>query len=326
MAMSNGMWIFVGLIFLAVFLLAQGMIVPVFGEGRKMRKRLQARLSVVSAGSNEPALSSLLREKYLKKLSPLERSLESLPMMESLARMIEQAGKSTPAYRVVLLALAIAVGGAVIGWMATRLWPVAAIALLAGFFAPLLTIAYQRGARMAKFEEQMPEAIDVMKRALKAGHPFNQSLKLVAEDMADPIAREFDQTFADVNYGNDVRRAMLALLERMPSITVMALVTSVLVQKETGGNLAEILEQIGTVIRSRFKFYRRVRTLSAEGRLSAWILALMPLVLFAVIWITTPSYLPTLLDDPRGPPLIMAAAGLSAVGIWWIRSLIRIDV
>jgi tight adherence protein B len=122
------------------------------------------------------------------------------------------------------------------------------------------------------------------------------------------------------------RRAMLGLLQRMPSLTVMALVTSVLVQKETGGNLAEILEQIAKVIRGRFRFYRKVRTLSAEGRLSAWILALMPLVLFAVISFTSPDYLPTLLEDPTGKKLIAVGFGLGVAGIYWIRRIVRLDV
>jgi len=323
---SNGIWIFVGLVFLAVFLLAQGTVVPVFGEGRKVRKRLQARLQQVSTASSDAPLASLLRAKYLTELSPLERSLESLPFMEALSRMIEQSGKHTRAYRVVLLSLALAAGLGIGGWAMTRLLPVAVAAALAGFVAPYLKVSRDRAARLAKFEEQMPEAIDVMKRALKAGHPFSQSLKLVAEDMDEPIAHEFDLTFADVNYGNDVRRAMLGLLERVPSVTVMALVTSVLVQKETGGNLAEILDQISSVIRARFKFYRRVRTLSAEGRLSAWILSLVPLVLFVVIWFTTPTYLPRLIEDPDGHGLIFAAVGLCIVGILWIRRIIRIEV
>ena len=179
---------------------------------------------------------------------------------------------------------------------------------------------------MAKFEEQLPEALDVIKRALKAGHPFNQCLKLVAEDMDEPISREFEYVFTEINYGSDLRRAMLGLLERMPSVSVMALITAVLVQKETGGNLAETLERITGVIRGRFKLYRRVRTLSAEGRLSAWILAMVPLVLFVVIQVTTPDYLPTLLKHPLGPRLITAAAVMGTVGILWIRRIIRIRV
>ena len=121
--------------------------------------------------------------------------------------------------------------------------------------------------------------------------------------MDDPVAAEFEMTFGDINYGNDVRKAMLGLLGRMPSVTVMALVTSILVQKETGGNLAEILENISNVIRGRFKFQRKVKTYTAEGRMSAWVLAMVPLVLFVILWVVTPDYLPVLLDDPRGQEL-----------------------
>ena len=290
------------------------------------RKRLLARLNTVAAANPHGTLASLLREKYLNELSPLERSVETLPGMARLSRMIEQSGRSAPAYRIVLLSIALAVGAGVCGWAVSRLWHVALMFAAVAFALPYLKIARDRASRMAKFEEQLPDALDVIKRALKAGHPFNQALKLVAEDMDAPISREFDFVFSEINYGSDVRRAMLGLLERMPSVSVMALVTAVLVQKETGGNLAETLERITAVIRGRFKLYRRVRTLTAEGRLSAWILALVPLVLFVVIWITTPDYLPVLLKHPMGKNLITAAAAMGVVGILWIRNIIRIRV
>ena len=122
-----------------------------------------------------------------------------------------------------------------------------------------------------------------MKRALKAGHPFTSTLKLVAQDMDAPIAREFEITFNDISYGNNMRRAMLGLLARVPSVTVMALVTSILVQKETGGNLAEVLEQIAKVIRGAVSLPAQGQDIdTAEGRMSAWVLAMVPLVLFAV--------------------------------------------
>ena len=135
--------------------------------------------------------------------------------------------------------------------------PIAAAGI--GAFAayiPFLTIGMDRTKRMATFEEQLPDAIDTMKRALRAGHPLSAALKFVADEMDDPVSAEFELTFGDINYGNDVRRAMLGLLARVPSVTVMALVTSILVQKETGGNLAEILENISGVIRGRFRFQR----------------------------------------------------------------------
>jgi tight adherence protein B len=323
--MSSSLLVFGLLVFLAVFLLSQGLVVPVFGEARRVRKRLEGRLAAVAALEQRNEIANLVREKYLKELSPLQRRLESLPGMPRLARMIEQAGHSVLAHRLVLLSLVLAVCALVIVWTLLRMPAAAIMAGLIVGWAPYVKIMRDRNRRMQQFEEQMPEAIDVVRRALQAGHPFSATLKLVAEDMQEPIAGEFSQTFADISYGNDVRRAMLGLLERIPSVTVMAFVTSVLVQKETGGNLAEILEQIAKVIRGRFRFHRKVRTLSAEGRLSAWVLAMVPLVMFAIISLTTPEYLPVLFDDPLGKKLVSAAFVMGVLGVWWIRRIIRID-
>lgn len=318
-------WIFLGLIFFAVFLLVQGMVVPVFGESTRMRKRLLARLSTVAV-SGTPDFASLLREKALKELSAPERTLETLPGMGRLARIIEQSGRNTPAHRVVALSAVLAAAGAILVWSFTRdpLW--AGLGAVGALSLPCVKILKDRGRRLAKVDEQMPEALDVIKRALKAGHPFMQSLKLVAEDMEEPISREFDLVFSEINYGGDLRRAMLGMLERVPSVSVMSLITAVLVQKETGGNLAETFDRISVVIRGRFKLARRVRTLSAEGRLSAWILALIPLVLIAAMSYTSPNYLPLLFKDPMGKNLVAAAVVLGMIGILWIRRVIRIQV
>jgi tight adherence protein B len=322
----QGVWLFLVLVFVAVFMLAQGTVVPVFSDARKMRKRIAARLSNVAQDSDAGEFASILRENYLKELSPLERSLESAPGMKRLSGLIEQSGRQTPAYRVVLLSIVLALGGAIGGWLGTREWQIAAAAALIGLLAPYIKVGRDRARRLAKFEEQMPEAIDVIQRALKAGHPFNQCLKLVAEDMEEPIAREFELTFADISFGNDTRRALFGLLQRAPSVSVTALITAVLVQRETGGNLAENLGRISSVIRGRFRFQRKVKTLSAEGRLSGWILAMTPLVLFGALWLMHPEYVARLTDHPRGPTLIYIAAGMGTVGILWIRRLVRIEV
>jgi len=184
----------------------------------------------------------------------------------------------------------------------------------------------QRAKRFARFEEQMPDAIDMIQRALKAGHPFGHCLKLVAEDMDEPISREFELTFADLSYGNDSRRALFGLLQRVPSVSVTALITAVIVQREAGGNLAENLAKISCVIRGRFRFQRRVKTLSAEGRLSGWILSLTPIVLFGILWMLHPEYLGHLVEHPKGPTLITWATVMGTVGILWIRRLVRIEV
>jgi tight adherence protein B len=322
----NGSTIFIIMTFVTVVMLMQGLVVPVFGESAQARKRLKKRLDSIDSNEDEPTYSTLLRKKYLKKLSPVERVLEELPLLTSLSRTIDQAGHSILAYRLIALCLLLGCGAALVTWLVTRLPLAAATAALIAAYLPIMKIRYDRDQRLAKFEEQLPDAIDIMKRALKAGHPFTSALKLVSQDMVAPLAREFEITFNDISYGNNTRRAMLGLLARVPSVTVMALVTSILVQKETGGNLAEVLDQIGKVIRGRFKLQRKVRTLTAEGRMSAWVLALIPLILFGAMWVTTPDYLPVLVEDPRGQKLIMYGGVSGVIGIAWIRRIIRIEV
>jgi tight adherence protein B len=314
------------LVFFAVVLLFQGTMVPVFSDSRKMSKRIQARLQRLADASGGPEFTSLLRAKYLRDLTGFERTLESMAGMERLAQMLEQAGMKTRAYRVVLLALVLSVAGGVVLWILSRAWLISALGTLAGLVLPFFYVLRARANRFAKFEEQMPDAIDMIQRALKAGHPFGHCLKLVAEDMHEPIAGEFELTFADLSYGNDPRRALFGLLQRVPSVSVTALITAVIVQRETGGNLAESLAKISNVIRGRFRFQRRVKTLSAEGRLSGWILVLTPIVLFAVMWVMDPEYVGLLTEHPKGPTLIGIALFLGSIGVLWIRRLVRIEV
>jgi len=318
--------IFLGMIFLSVFLLSQGLAVPVFGEAGKVRKRIRERLNVLEHASDLPNMQTVLRQKYLKRLSPLEAALEQLPGMEKLAEMVEQAGHEFRAYRVIMLGLVLAAGGAMLVWLLFPLWWAALAAGVALFWVPILKISSDRGKRFAEFEEQLPDALDSMVRALKAGHPFNETLRLVADEQKGVVAHEFGLTFADINYGNDVRRAMLGLLERMPSMTVMMLVTSILLHRETGGNLTELLERLSTLIRGRFRFQRKVKTLSAEGRMSAWVLVAIPFVLTIALMASSPTYLPLLLKEPIGHKLIAGSFMAMLVGIFWIKKIIRIQV
>lgn len=324
--MSTNVLIFVGLIFATAFLLVQGLTIPVFGENAQARKRLKKKLDEIQSADAEGAFTSLLREKYLRKLSPWERQIEKLPRMEQLADLIEQSGNKFLAYRVVLFALIIGLLAIFLSWVLFRIWYVSFFAGGMVAYLPFMKISMDRRKRFMRFEEQLPDAIETMTRALRAGHPFSAALKMISDDFDDPISGEFEMTFADINYGNDVRRAMLGLLGRVPTVTVMALVTAVLVQKETGGNLAEILERISGVIRGRFRLQRKIKTLSAEGRMSAWVLAMVPLFLFAVLMITSPDYLPILLDDPRGQKMIAVAFVMAGIGVFWIRRILRIEV
>ena len=318
--------IFLGMVFIAVFLLSQGVVVPVFGEAGKMRKRIRGRLHVLEKANHLPNMQTVLRQKYLTRLSPLEARLEQLPFMASLTQLIEQAGHEYRAYRVVVLGLMMGAAAGAALMMISPQWWVALLVAFAVAWVPVLKIVRDRSKRFAAFEEGLPDALDAMCRALRAGHPFNETLRLVADEHKGPVAHEFGLTFADINYGNDVRRAMLGLLERMPSMTVMMLVTSILIHRETGGNLTEVLERLSRLIRGRFRFQRKIKTLSAEGRMSAWVLVAIPFVLAIAIVVTSPSYLPVLLNDPIGHKLIIGAFCAMLVGILWIRRIIRIQV
>jgi tight adherence protein B len=317
--------IFLIMVFTAVALLAASMIVPTFGTDANIARKLRRRVREVE-DALDPVAATLIREKYLRTLSPLGRAVQRLPGMDGLARLIDQAGLKTPAYRVVLQAVAL---GVCAGLVVTTLTSEPLFGLLAAatvFWIPILRIRIKRDQRIALFEEQLPDALSVMSRALRAGLPFTEAMRFVAEENADPIAYEFRTAYTDINYGMNTKAAFLALLERVPSMSFMTVVTAVVIQRETGGNMAEILDKIAAVVRGRFRLQRRVRTLSAEGRMSAWILVLVPFVLAGALFIIQPDYLPSLTKDPLGRWLILGACVNMTAGILWIRKIIRIEV
>lgn len=323
--MSTPIVIFTALVFVAMFLLAQGLVIPAFGEAARRERHLRRQLAEIE-GDPRIETHSLLRSKYLEQLSPIERRLEALPGMGRLRRLIEQAGREQPAHYVlaqmVLLGLLAAV--VIMLWLprlpaALTLAPLVAI-------APLARLFWLRTRRLHEIERQLPDAIEVMKRSLKAGHPFVAALKLVGQDLDAPIGTEFAKTAADLSYGADPRAALVNLLTRVPSLPLMGFVTAILIQRETGGNLAEILDQIAQVIRGRYRFQRRVRTLSAEGRMSAWVLTLVPFALAAILHLTSPDYLKVMLSKPLGHQILAVCGVLMLTGILWMRRIIRIEV
>lgn len=318
--------ILVGMIFVTAFLLAQSFLMPAFGENRQSRKRLRRRLQTMSDYDTTAVTVSLVRQRYLPELSPLGRWLESLPGMETLEHLIERAGREVPAYRVVLVALALALGAGTVAVIVTGNPVFGIMAAAVGLVAPLVKLNNESRRRLAKFEEQLPDALTVMARALRAGHPFLGAMNLVAEELQPPVSTEFATTFNEINYGGDTRAAMGSLLARVPSITVMAFVSSVLIQRETGGNLAELLDRLAGVVRERFRFQRKLRTLAAEGKMAAWILSLLPFVLAGVLAVINPEFLPMLTTDPTGRKLIVAAFVLMVIGIMWLRRIVRVDV
>lgn len=318
--MSEINWLLPTLVFLSVFAIAMVVLLVSSGDGQG---RLRARMARINPGAGPIEPHSLLREQYLRELSPLEKWIENLPGMRRIELLCEQAGRHMPAYRLVLLGFALATGAALLFLAFGRYW-MAMLAFCCVLPLPYFKLLSDRNARLDKFESQLPDALDVMGRALRAGNPFTEALRVISEEMDDPIATEFSITFSDLNYGVNIKSTFMGLLERIPNVGLAVVVTAVLVQRETGGNMAEILDRIAAVLRQRLRFRRRVKTLSAEGRMSAWILVLMPFVLSLVLMVIAPDYLPMLVDHPMGMRLIGAALLIMAFGIWWIRRIIRV--
>ena len=314
--------IFTAMVFVAVVLLASSLIMPTVGSRAQASRRLRRRIFSVLESIDE-STASLLRQRFYENLSPLERALDVVPGMPALRQAVAQSGVETRAYKIVVYAAvsALVVFVGVSLFVGNALVPL--VAALGTASLPILHIHWRRGQRLVRFEEQLPDALTMMARALQAGHPFNETIKMIGEEMADPIGREFRQVFNDINYGSSSKAAFMSLMTRVPSMSVNTLVIAILIQTESGGRLSEIVTKIAAVIRGRFRLNRKVRTLSAEGRLSAWILTLLPFVLALVISITTPSYLPAMLEDPTGRKMVWASLAFIALGILWMRSIIR---
>lgn len=191
---------------------------------------------------------------------------------------------------------------------------------------PFLRLNWLAEKRLAAFEAQLPEALEAITRALRAGYPLMDAVKLVSEEMGDPLAAEFKILFEEINAGIDIRNAFMALRNRVPSVSLMAFTTSVLLQRETGGNLTETLSKISLIIRKRFTFERNVRTLTAEGRMSAWVLGLLPIGLYIMFYIMNPEYASLLFTDPQGRKVSLMGIGFLIGGSLWLRRIIRADL
>jgi len=319
--------IFLGLIFIAVIFLSQALFLPVYNPQRAKTALVRQRLKKLSIAEGDNGQQiSLLRKSRLDKLGTVGQSLEKIKLIENLSYRLELADYQLMGHKYLLLALSSALVGVIIGWYLVQHW---LVCLLIGVSVILLfrfKLNYDTNKRMELIEASFPDALDVLRRALQAGYAFSDAIKLITQEMEGPLAKEFSLMFANLNYSKSIKRALLAFIERVPSITAMAFASAVMVQKETGGNLAENIDNLNRVIRLRFKFRRRVRTLSAEGRLSAWILMLMPFVLFAIIHLQSPGYVAELTGTPAGLKLLMWGALGMFIGGWWLSKIIKIEM
>lgn len=314
--------VFGGIVFLLIMTLT---VMPVVNGAGGSRRKLKDRLSSLSK-MDSPEISRLVPDEKLRRLSPLERKIESSAIFESLRNLNVHAATHHSVLNVLAKCTIVSVFVAVLlNWFVSP--EVALIGGGLGFFTPIFYLIHLKNKRLDRFEEQIPEALDLMKRSLMVGQPFVQTLKGISEEMEEPIANEFGLAFMDINYGASVESALNAMLERVPSVTLMALVTSVNVQKESGGNLVEILDNITGVVRGRFRFQRKLKTLSAEGRISAWVLSLIPFLLFIMLRIINPDYISKITDTPEGQTFLMYGLVGMTLGILWMKRIIsKIEV
>jgi tight adherence protein B len=191
---------------------------------------------------------------------------------------------------------------------------------------PIVYVLRARRRRLAAIDRTLPDALELMARAMLAGHAFPSAIKMVADELPEPLSGEFAIVFAEINYGIPVQEALTNLTRRVPSGDLRYFVIAVMIQRETGGNLGELLQSIANLIRGRLKLQGTVRVLSAEGRLSAVILTVLPFVLALVIHLINPEFLSTLWTDPNGVFVIAAALGAMLFGIFWMRRVIHIHV
>lgn len=317
--------LFVALVFGVVVFLSLAVILPTVGTGAQANRKMKRRIRLL-LNSPEQNSAALIRESSRFQQGQIDTGDVHRTLIGKLDLLIRQAGSNLTVNRFFIQSLLFAL---VVFVLALAILPNSLIALcaaLAAALVPYFRLRMQRQKRLDRFEEQMAEALDVMSRALKAGHPFNETLNFVAEEMDEPIGPEFGRLFSDINYGMPSKTAFYALMKRVPSVSLHTLITAVLIQQESGGALAEILEKVAEVIRGRFRLQRRIKTLSAEGRMSAWVLSLLPFVLAGMLTVVSPDYLPVLFNDPAGQKLIAVAIGLMLAGILWMRHIIRIKV
>lgn len=310
-------------IFIAVALAIEGMYLlwdAKFGEqARRLRRRLG---ETAQAAGRESAAGQWLQERG----KPFPESRPASAMTNRLARLLAQAGSPPDVGRFCL----VSAGASCVVLAALLLAGLNLVAATAGGLGagllPLLVTLRRRARRQAMLERQLPEVLDLMSRTLRAGHSLPSAIKMAADEIADPIGAEFRTLFNEVNYGVPMQDALNNLSHRMPGGDTAFFVVATLIQRETGGNLAELLDSSARIIRERLKLLGQVEVYSAEGRLSAWILSLLPFGLGTVLYLVNPNFMSVLWDDDSGRDMLYGVAGLMAVGVVWMRSIIRIRV
>ncbi|HEV2492810.1 MAG TPA: type II secretion system F family protein [Terriglobia bacterium] len=317
------------LLFLVLVPVLFGIVILVM-RPTKAEKSVQERLTMIEKSSlgvtTDEEVGDILKKEALSDVPWMDELLQMLPFSERTQTLLAQADSHWTVGKLlvgsVLLALCVF-------WVATFKAPTLALAAAAGVFGgviPYIYLVAKRAARLRRFEELLPDAIDLMSRGLKAGHAVNSAIEMVAQEVPDPVGTEFRRVFEEQNFGLPLREALINLAHRVPLQDVNFLVTAMLVQRETGGNLAEILDKTTNVIRERFRLKGQLRIYTAQGRLTGWILTALPVGMFFILDFLNPDYEGIMLTDPFGQKLLYLGLILMVVGWYAIRKVIDIKV
>ena len=302
-------------------------LVSLFDQRSSRARIIKDRLASVLKTPDQPVEDvALLRDEQLSQIPALDVFLRRSERVSAIQVMLAQGDTNMRAGNfLALCAIISAVAG-----LAAFIWsgkgPVAWAAMLVGFLLPYSYASYRRNKRFEKFEELFPEAIDTLARAVRAGHAFTTAIEMIASEVAEPVCGEFRKLYEEQKFGMPVRDALINLTERVPLVDVKFFVTAVMLQRETGGNLAEILDNLSYVIRERFKIQRQVRVYTAQGRLTMALLMGMPPVIVTVMLLVEPAFIRPLFSDPIGHTLLVAGITLQTIGYFVIRKIIKIQV
>lgn len=316
------------LIFLATVLAVEGMLMLVQSRRGGTRAPVRRRLRRMAGALNDPesgAESSLLRRETGVGFRPLQALLARLPRSRTLELRLYRAGLTIGTTRFLGLSAALAAAGWLLGWLFLG-DPIRGLLPAALGLAPWVRAGSMARKRVRRFEEQFPEALELLTRSMRAGHSFTAGLQMVGEELPDPVGTEFLHVAEEIKFGQEVPVALQNLAYRINAPDLPFFVTAVSIQRETGGNLAEVLEKLGYVIRERFTLYGKVRALTAIGRASANLLALWPVVMVGGMYLLQPTYVEPLWTQPAGRLLVLVSAGLVVLGYFISRKMASIRV
>lgn len=323
-ALPVSTWATALLVFFAVALgtISLALLVEWFQERRRQREALRQLRAFTNDDPEEGGILSAGADvpRWFRPIAA------RVPAFQDLDLMMEQAGMKghLPLFLMSTIGLPVGLGLATLA--ATRLWPAAILAAGIGGMLPYVVVRRRRTKRLYAFEEMLPEAIDLLSRAIRAGHPLTAGLKMVADETREPIAEEFRRTHEENKFGLPFEDALLAMADRVSIIDVRILTTAILIQREVGGNLAEVLDNLANVIRVRFTIRRQLRVYTAQGRFSGYVLAALPIAVGGAIYSLNPPYITLLFTDPMGKLMVLMAVVFQIIGFLWIRKIVNIEI